>query len=131
MLLAVSIDQRYAGHATQVGHITAMCHVGAAAGKYVIVVDDDIDPSDLDDVMWATVTRSDPEKSIDIIKNAWSTPLDPSITPAKREVNDITNSRAIIDACRPYVWRDQFPKVNIMPPKQYAEARRKWRHLLD
>ena len=131
MLLVVSIEQLYPGHSTQVGHIAAMCHVGAAAGKYVIVVDQDVDASDLDEVMWATVTRSDPETSIDIVKNAWSTPLDPSIPPAKRAVDDITNSRAIIDACRPYHWRDEFPPVNMLAPDKFAAAKKKWRHLLE
>ena len=131
MLLVVAIDQRYGGHSTQTGHIAAMCHVGAAAGKYVIVVDDDVDASDLEDVMWAVVTRSDPESSIDIVKNAWSTPLDPSIPPDKREAGDITNSRAVIDACRPYHWRDRFPKVNMMSPEKFVVAKRKWGHLLD
>ncbi|MCZ6605522.1 MAG: UbiD family decarboxylase [Alphaproteobacteria bacterium] len=131
MLLVVSIEQRYPGHSTQVGHIAAMCHVGAAAGKYVIVVDQDVDASDLDEVMWATVTRSDPATSIDIVKNAWSTPLDPSIPPPKRAAGDITNSRAIIDACRPYHWRDEFPPVNMLAPDKFAAAKKKWRHLLE
>ena len=56
-----------------------MCHVGAYAGSYVIVVDDDIDVSNLEELIWALLTRSDPATSIDIISNAWSTPLDPRI----------------------------------------------------
>ena len=43
LLLAVAITQRYPGHAKQAGHIAAMCHVGAYCGRYVVVVDDDID----------------------------------------------------------------------------------------
>ena len=31
--------------------------------------------------IWAMLTRSDPATSIDIIRNAWSTPLDPRIEP--------------------------------------------------
>ena len=34
--------------------------------KYVIVVDEDIDVSNLDELMWAMLTRSDPATSIDI-----------------------------------------------------------------
>ena len=84
LLLGISIKQRYPGHATQAGHIAAMCHVGAYAGRYVIVVDDDIDPSNLDELIWAMLTRSDPATSIDIIHNAWSTPLDPRIEPERK-----------------------------------------------
>ena len=116
-LTAVSIKQRYPGHATQAGHLAAMCRSVAYAGKYVVVVDDDIDVADLDQLMWAVCTRSDPATAIDIIKNAWSTPLDPSIGPEKRERNDFTNSRAIINACRPFHWRDQYPEVNMPKPE--------------
>ena len=131
MLVAVSIKQRYPGHATQAGHVACQCHVGAYAGKYVIVVDDDIDPSNLEELMWATVTRSDPATSIDIVKNAWSTPLDPRITPEQRESKDFTNSRAIINACRPFHWRDQFPKVNMPSKALHKETREKFGHLIE
>ncbi|MFM2129124.1 MAG: UbiD-like subunit of potential (de) carboxylase, partial [Pseudomonadota bacterium] len=71
-LTAVSIKQRYPGHARQVGHMAAMCRSVAYAGKYVIVVDDDIDVANLEELMWAVCSRSDPVKSIDFIQNAWS-----------------------------------------------------------
>jgi len=123
MLLSIAIDQRYAGHSTQVGHVASQCHVGAYAGKYVIVVDEDIDVSNLEEVIWAMLTRSDPAESIDIIHNAWSTDLDPRIPPDKKAKGDLTNSRAIIDATRPFWWKEKFPKVN----KPSLEVARKTR----
>ena len=111
--------------------MACQCHVGAYAGKYVVVVDEDIDVSNLQEVMWAMVTRSDPATSIDIVKNAWSTPLDPRITPDQRERGDFTNSRAIIDACRPFHWRDQFSMVNIPSKDLAAETREKFSWVLD
>ena len=130
MLVAVAVNQRYPGHAKQAGHIAAQCHVGAYAGRYVIVVDDDIDVSNLEDLMWALSTRSDPATSIDIITNAWSTPLDPRLDPEDRAKGNFTNSRAIIDACRPFHWRDQFPRVNRLTAEQMAAARQKFGYLL-
>lgn len=130
MLLGVSITQRYAGHARQAGHIACQCHVGAYAGKYVIVVDDDIDVSNLEELMWAMSTRSDPAESIDIIKNAWSTPLDPRIHPKDRAEGNYTNSRAIIDACKPFHWKDQFPKANLPSPEYWQEAIDRFSYLL-
>ena len=88
LLLAVAVNQRYPGHAKQAGHIAAMCHVGAYCGRYVIVVDEDIDVSNLEELIWAMLTRSDPATSIDIIRNAWSTPLDPRIEPERKAVGD-------------------------------------------
>jgi 4-hydroxy-3-polyprenylbenzoate decarboxylase len=131
MLLGVAIEQRYAGHAKQAGHVAAMCHAGAYAGKYVVVVDDDVDVTSLDDLMWAMLTRSDPATSIDIIKGAWSTPLDPRIPPEQKAKGDNTNSRAVIDACRPFHWRDKFAKVNMPSPERARRAREKFGYLLE
>lgn len=126
LLNVVAIKQRYPGHARQAGHVAAMCRVGAYLGRIVIVVDDDIDVTDLGDVMWAVCTRSDPEGSIDLIKRAWSGPLDPAIRPDKKGFN----SRLIIDACRPWEWRDEFPPA-IGPSVEVKRAtREKWGHLL-
>jgi 4-hydroxy-3-polyprenylbenzoate decarboxylase len=130
LLLAIAITQRYPGHAMQVGHIASQCHVGAYAGRYVIVVDDDIDVSNLEELTWALLTRSDPATSIDIIHNAWSTPLDPRIEPERKAKGDNTNSRAIIDACRPWHWRDKFPAVNMPSPEARRAAMQKFGHLL-
>jgi len=131
LLLAVAVNQRYPGHAKQAGHIAAMCHVGAYCGRYVVVVDDDIDVSNLEELVWAMLTRSDPASSIDIIRNAWSTPLDPRIEPERKAVGDLTNSRAVIDACRPWHWRDKFPKVNVPTPEERRMAQEKFGHLFE
>jgi len=131
MLLNIAIKQLYAGHATQVGHVASQCHVGAYAGKYVIVVDEDIDVSNLEEVIWAMLTRSDPATSIDIIHNAWSTALDPRIHPDDKAKGKLTNSRAIIDATRPYEWRDRFPEVNMPSPEVSRKAREKFSYLLE
>ena len=131
LLLGVAIKQRYAGHATQAGHIACQCHVGAYAGRYVIVVDDDIDVSNLEELIWAMLTRSDPASSIDIVHNAWSTGLDVRIDPERRAKDDFTNSRAIINACRPWHWRDKFPKVTSSSPEALRMARAKFGHLVS
>ncbi|MEA2937996.1 MAG: hypothetical protein QOC56_1500 [Alphaproteobacteria bacterium] len=130
LLQGIAIKQRYPGHARQAGHAAATCHAGAYCGRYTVVVDEDIDVSNLEELMWAMLTRSDPATSIDIITNCWSTPLDPRIPPWERERGNFTNSRAIIDACRPYHWRDQFPK-SIAPTPEFAkEAAEKWSYLV-
>ncbi len=127
LLVAVSIEQRYAGHARQAGHVAAMCRAGAYLGRYTIVVDDDIDVTDINDVLWAMATRSDPERSLDIIHRAWSGPLDPAIQPGKKG----HNSRLIIDACRPWEWRDEFPKAIGPDIETKRETRKKWGWVLD
>jgi 4-hydroxy-3-polyprenylbenzoate decarboxylase len=108
LFLVVSIKQRYPGHARQAGLIATECHAAAYLGRYTVVVDDDIDPTNLDEVMWALCTRSDPVKDIEILRRCWSGPLDPIIHKDDKGFN----SRAVIDATRPYEWKDTFPPVS-------------------
>ena len=104
----VSIKQRYPGHAKQAAVIANQCQTGAYLSRYVVVVDEDIDVTDINDVLWAMCTRVDPEKSIEIIRRCWSGPLDPIIPRDEKGFS----SRAIIDACRPYEWMKDFPPVS-------------------
>jgi 4-hydroxy-3-polyprenylbenzoate decarboxylase len=60
-------------------------------------------------------TRCDPATAINVITEAWSTPLDPRITPDARAQRNFTNSVAVINACRPYHWRDQYAKTCYFP----------------
>lgn len=111
-LYVVAIKQRYPGHAKQAGLAVLAASASARHGRYVVIVDDDIDPTNLKEVLWAMMTRVDPATTIDIIDKCWSTPLDPRMSPDKRAQRDHTNSRAIFYAVRPFEWRDQFPKVS-------------------
>ena len=108
----VAIQQKYGGHAKQAGLATLSCAAAARNGRYVVVVDEDIDPTNLKEVLWAMMTRVDPPTNIDIIDGCWSTPLDPRMPPDKRESKDHTNGRAIFYAVRPFEWKDKFPKVS-------------------
>ncbi|MFI5269262.1 MAG: hypothetical protein ACHQ7M_17950, partial [Chloroflexota bacterium] len=62
----------------------------------------------------------------DIIDGCWTGHIDPILDPAKREIGDITNSRMIIYAVRPYHWRDEFPAVNEVPKTYADQVRAKW-----
>ena len=123
----IAIKQRYPGHARQAGLIAAQVHAGAYLGRYVVVVDDDIDPTNTFDVLWALASRSDPQESIEIIERCWSGPLDPRIRPGKRGFN----SRAIIDACRPFEWMGEFPPVAESSAALKAKVRQKWRRVIE
>jgi 4-hydroxy-3-polyprenylbenzoate decarboxylase len=71
-LTVISIKQKYGGHAKR----AAMALLGSTYGyhrRFVIIVDDDIDPSNIDDVLWALSTRCDPATAINVITEAWST----------------------------------------------------------
>jgi 4-hydroxy-3-polyprenylbenzoate decarboxylase len=108
LLVALSIKQRYPGHARQAALVASQCRAAALLTRYVMVVDDDIDIWDSNDLLWALCTRTDPAKDIEILRRCWSNPIDPIIPPSERGFQ----SRGIIDACRPYEWMSEFPKVS-------------------
>jgi len=93
-------------------------------------VDEDIDPADMGEVLWADSTRCDPKTAITVIDNCWSTSLDPTLPPDKRDAGDMTNSRAILNACRPYAWKDRYPPVNALSPELKRKYSEKWKDIL-
>lgn len=127
LLNIISIKQRYPGHARQALVAASQVHAGAYLGRYVIVVDEDIDPTNTFDILWALSTRSDPVESIDIIRRCWSGPLDPRIQPGKKGFN----SRALIDACRPFEWMKDFPPVAESSPELREKVRAKWKKIIE
>jgi 4-hydroxy-3-polyprenylbenzoate decarboxylase len=125
----VCIKQQYAGHARQVGRVASglkksMCRV-------MIVVDDDIDPSNPEEVLWAVATRSDPETTWEIQRDCVSTWLDPMIRNEQKLRGALTSSRALIVACRPWEWMDEFPAVNKVSEELRRSTYEKWRSLFE
>lgn len=126
MFNIISIEQLYPGHSKQAGMLATNCHSGNYAGRWVIVVDEDIDPSNLFDVVWAMSTRCDPVEEIDFVRRAWSTPLD-SMLPGP----PFYSNRAVVDACRPWGWKDDFPPVAEASPELREMIYKKYAHLFD
>jgi 4-hydroxy-3-polyprenylbenzoate decarboxylase len=96
--------------------------------RYSIVVDEDVDPSDNDDVIWALCTRSDPASDIDILRQCWSTQLDPTIPRELKDANRTWNSRAIINACKRWdrMKSGEFPKVAESRPELIKAIKEKY-----
>ena len=69
-MTVISLKQRYDGHAKRAALIAAG---NVYMGRIVVVVDEDIDPSNMNDVLWAIMTRCDPQRDVTII--------DASVTP--------------------------------------------------
>ena len=58
----ISIKQAYPGHSRQALFLASQSLGGAYNGRFVVVVDEDIDPTSEFDVLWAMATRCDPIK---------------------------------------------------------------------
>ena len=127
LLIVVSITQRFPGHSRQAGFITAQCDAAAYMNRYVIVVDDDIDPMNLEEVMWAVCTRCDPAEDIDIMRKSWGSKVDPLVADASVPYN----SRALIDACRPFERLATFPRVASASPRLIRDTVAKWRDVFN
>ena len=128
MFNVVAIKQRYAGHARQAGHLLSQCGVGAYMSRYSVVVDDDIDPANLQEVMWAVATRTDPAVDIDIIRRGMGSKNDPMYIAYQYDAP--LSSKAIIDACRPWDHLEDFPAVAEASKELQEKTRAKWKDLL-
>jgi UbiD family decarboxylase len=129
LIVVISIRQRYAGHSQQ-ALIAASGLRAWAMDRYFVVVDDDIDASDLNQVLWAICTRVDPSESVQILK-AWTTDIDPRLPPEKRAKKDLTMGRMLIDACKPFTWKDEYPVTNRFDAETRARVFEKWRPKLE
>lgn len=119
----VSIEQQYSGHSTQVGMQAISLPSGVWEGRLTVVVDEDIDVYDLKEVLWAMLSRCDPSEDLQIIENCQSSRLNPRMSPEKQASGDHTKSRIVIDATKPYHWRDEFPADAKLDPALEAELK--------
>jgi UbiD family decarboxylase len=130
-LVVIAIKQKYPGHAKQAAFGALGASAVARLGRYIVIVDDDIDPTNFREVLWAMETRVDPARDIDLIDGTWSTPLDPRMPPEKRENGDYTNSRAIFYAVRPYYYKDTYPPVGRSTPEVRQRILKKFAHVFE
>ncbi len=127
LMTVVAIRQRYDGHAKRAGLIAA---AHSYMARMVVVVDDDVDPSNLADVMWAITTRCEPSEQVDIVRNAWSSALDPRISPEDKARGITSHSKLILEACRPFPWFDKFPPASALTLDEAREIETKWSGVL-
>lgn len=125
-LVVVSMRQKYAGHSAQVLALTAQCPAAAYYTKWIIAVDEDVDPSNFNDVLWALSTRCHPSDDIDILRNTWSTGLDPSQFEAEQRPY---GSKVLINACKPHRHLQDFPASTLLRKSMHDRVRQRWKEL--
>ena len=95
-------------------------------GKFLVAVDEDIDPWDMDMIMWAITFRSMPHRDVQILRGRerWhGPPFDRNDRPAETRAAD--ESALLINA----ILREPFPPVSL-PKREYMErARTIWEEL--
>ena len=129
----ISIQQLYSGHALQAGLIASQ--YPSEMGAYTVVVEEDIDPSNFDQVLWAMVTRALPDRSIHIIPNCHTYNGHPAISPAEKRATDkprpLTAARVVIDACRDLSWKEEWYPIARISPELRAKIAEKWTSVLS
>jgi 3-polyprenyl-4-hydroxybenzoate decarboxylase len=106
--------------------LTAQCPAAAYYTKWIIVVDEDVDPSNFNDVLWALSTRCHPSEDIDILRNTWSTGLDPS-----RPQSELRpyGAKVLINACKPHQHLQNFPRSTLLRKSVHDRVRERWGEL--
>ena len=127
----IALKQHYEGHARQAAAIALGVRTSLALGRFIIIVDDDIDPSDLKDVFWAVTTRCDPAVQTEILKDFPTSDINPRIAPEDRAQGRFISSRMVIDACKPYSWLKEFPPSNVMTAEKRKSISEKWKSVLS
>jgi len=125
-MTVVSLEQRYAGHAPQALALAAQCPGGAYFSKWIIAVDEDVDPSNMNQVIWAMSTRCNPAEDIDILRQTWSTWLDPTQNPPEERPY---GSKALINACMEHRYLKQFSKRTKVRRSVYEQVAGRWSRL--
>ena len=125
-MTVVSLEQRYAGHAAQCLALAAQAPGGAYYTKWIIAVDEDIDPTDMDQVIWAMSSRCNPIEDIDVLRNTWSTWLDPTQNPPEERPY---GSKALINACKEHRYLPVFSKRTTLRREMYDQVARRWKEL--
>jgi 4-hydroxy-3-polyprenylbenzoate decarboxylase len=125
-MTVVSLEQRYPGHAAQVLALAAQVPGGAYFTKWIIAVDEDVDPTDMDQVIWAMATRCNPGDNIELLRNTWSTTLDPAQNPPEKRV---FGSKALINACKDYRHLKTFSRRTTLRKSVYDRVSARWSEL--
>lgn len=130
----ISIEQLYSGHSRQVGLIASQYH--KVAGRYTVVVEEDIDPANLEQVIWAMITRALPDQSIQILPRCRSGSADPAISLDEKKKYQVVPkplhaARVVIDACRPLEWKKDWYPIARVTPQLRSEILEKWQSLLS
>ncbi len=125
-MTVISLEQRHAGHAAQVLALAAQVPGGAYYTKWIIAVDEDVDPTDMDQVIWAMASRCNPIDDIDILRNTWSTWLDPTQNPPEKRPY---GSKALINACKEHRHLPVFSKRTALRKPMYDRVAARWTEL--
>jgi UbiD family decarboxylase len=122
-MAVVSLRQAHPGHAAQVLALAAQSPSAAYFTKWIVAVDDDVDPTDMNAVLWAMSTRCSPDGDIDMLRNTWSTYLDPAKNPPSERP---FGSKALINACKDFRHIETFSRRTTLRRSVWERIADRW-----
>lgn len=121
MMFVIRLKDPSPGQAWQA--LLAAAGYEPSMGKIVIAVDEDIDPANLESVVWALAFRMQPRQDVKILDNRLAR-LDPSLPAAPGEVR-ADASAMLVDATRSH----PYPPTSLPAREQMVRAQEIWTEL--
>lgn len=127
----VSLNQRYPAHSRTVAHALLGSKMGAFL-KNVVIVDEDIDPFNLDEIWWTMVSRLQASRGITVLQRGKTAFMDPS------QISELQGfaDTLIIEAVKPYEWQprsewgdQRFPPVACPSKETMEDVEKRWDEL--
>jgi 4-hydroxy-3-polyprenylbenzoate decarboxylase len=131
----VALKQMHPGHVDEVVRVLAPGGNQYMGHQIWIFVDDDIDVTNSQEVLWAVAGRCAPETGVKVIPGTGVWQLDPRVRPEDRSNpgqegrKPYTAHNLVINACRPYDWIGDFPPVCVNSPELRKRILEKWKEL--
>jgi len=127
----ISIKQMYSGHAKEAGLVASQ--YPAEMGSFTVVVEEDIDPSNLDQVIWAMVTRCRLDRQVQMLTGCHTNNVNTTIPLKEKRSSDkpvpLTAGRIVIDACRDLAWKEDWYPIARLSDELKAKLTDKWKTL--
>jgi UbiD family decarboxylase len=132
----VVVKQQYAGHIADIVRVIAPGGEQHSGHHIWVLVDEDIDPTSPQEVLWAIASRCAPESGVTVVPTTAVWQLDPLLRPEHRSEpgQDVARQQypahdLVLNACRPYEWIDEFPPVAMNSPALRQRILDKWQGL--
>lgn len=131
----VALKQMHSGHVDEVIRVLVPGGDQYMGHQVWVFVDDDVDVTNTDEVLWAIASRCAPEIGIQVVPGTAVWQLDPRVRPEDRSDpaeggrKPYIAHNLVINACRPYDWLADFPPVCVNSPELRKRIQEKWKKL--
>ena len=116
LLAVLQVNKRMKSDEGRQRQLALLAFAAFSELKEIILVDDDVDPFDYEDVLWAMTTRYEGDIDTIFIPGIRCHPLDPSQTPEyNSRLEDVgCTCKTVFDCTVPYRLKDKFQRAKFL-----------------